>query len=806
MAFPFGKKAKGGWGTRIVPPPRRGRSWPIAGNLGLLLALWLAGVASLHLGGPQGYAGLADGQRAPATVVAAIDFDCVNVAATELLRRQAAETVVPVFTIQMGPLQAGWRALEKLADRAIALRRELDAAASKGASAAAPGAGAAATKTLESGLAVAADLLGLAVPGDALAGLFPPGKEMDVLAALKDSLSGVWMNGILSEADRESGFQGLSQSTTIDISQPSDDAGERAVRTVHLENLPSVEAALAAYREEAKKRLAKLGIEATDKAIEEMVRPSLRPNLDYDERTTQERRAAIQRIIEPVEMTVREGTTLMEEGTTVVPQTVEMIDAYNRRVAELESPRDRRMKRLGDAALMLFVLVLCAGWLRGTQPDVYAKVRRKLLLVLLGLLAIVLASLYRYFSLNLNWIPPWLVPFAIPLALPAMLAVLILGAPSALAVGLWSALSSALIFGRSFELLLLGLGGSVLAVALLRNVRKRSQVVRAGVAVGLFEGALALALAALAQQTTATWLTQVGTGLAGAFFSAILALLLLPFLEWLFQRTTGISLLELTDMSHPLLQRLALEAPGTYHHSLMTGAIGQAAANRIGADGLLVLVCAYFHDVGKLAKPEFFSENQRGGENPHDSLAPSMSALVIQSHVKEGFTLAKRYKLPRPVCDGIRTHHGTTLTSYFYQIARRALKDAGLAEDAGLESSYRYDGPKPWTREQAILMLADTVEAASRSLEKAAPNRIAEMVETLMRDKLLDGQLDHCPLTLADLHEIRNAFVFALTNILHGRNPYPRENPSAQPAAGAAGLSGGVPAADPDAGGAGVSR
>ena len=806
MAFRFGKRSKGGWGGRSAAPPRRGCGWRLAGDLGVLLALWLTGVVFIHLGGPQRYAGLAEGQRAPATVVAAVDFDCVNLAATELLRRQAADTVVPVFSIQMGPLQAGWRALEKLADRAVALRREQDAAAAKSAPAGAPAAGtAAAAKTLEAGLAVAADLLGLSAPGEALANLFPPGKEMDVLTALKDSLSDVWLNGILSEADRESGFQGLSQNSIIDVFQPSD-SGARVFRTVRLEELPSAEKALERYRDEAKKRLSGLGIEATDKTIEEMVRPSVRPNLDYDETATQERRAAAQRIIAPVEMTVREGTTLMEEGATVVPQTVEMIDAYNRRMAELESPRDRRMKRTGDAALMLIALAMCAGWLRCVQPGVYSKVRRKMLLALLGLLAIALASLYRYLSVNLNWIPPWLVPFAIPLALPTMLAVLILGAPSALAVGLWTGLSSALLYGRSFELLLLGLGGAVLAVALLRNVRRRSQVMRAGLAVGLLAGALALALAALVQQTTATCLAQAGTGLAGGLFAAILALLLLPFLEWLFQHSTGISLLELTDMSHPLLQRLALEAPGTYHHSLMTGAIGQAAANRIGADGLLVLVCAYFHDVGKLAKPEFFSENQRGGENPHDSLAPSMSALVIQSHVKEGLTLAKRYKLPRIVCDGIRAHHGTTLTSYFYQVARRSLKDAGLAEDAGLESSYRYDGPKPWTREQAVLMLADTVEAASRSLEKAAPNRIAEMVETLMRDKLLDGQLDHCPLTLEDLHEIRAAFTFALTNILHGRNPYPRENPSAQPAAGAAAAPGGVPAADPDAGGAGISR
>ncbi len=801
MAFLLPKKAKGSWGGAPSGKPRHWRGWPATVNLILLLALWLVAVVFIHLGGPQRHVGLAEGQRAPATVVAAIDFDCVNMAATELLRRQAAEAVVPVFSIQMGPLQAAWRTLEKLAERAIALRRDLDKAAAKAGGAPE----AAVSKALEADLAVAADLLGLSASGEALAELFPPGKEMDALSALKDSLSGVWMNGILSEADRESGFQGLSEDTTIDISQPSE--GEKRVfRTVQLDGLPTVDAALEAYREEAKKRLSALGIEATGQTLEEMARPSMRPNLDYDEPTTQERRTAVQRGIEPVIMTVRAGTTLMEEGATVSRQTVEMIEAYNRRTAELESPRDRRMKRSGDAALMLIILAMCAGWLHGTQPGVYSKERRKWLLVALGLLSVVLASLYRYLSVGLNWIPPWLAPFAIPVALPVMLAVLVLGPRPALAVGLWSGLSAALVFDRSFELLLLGLGGSVLTVVLLRNVRKRSQVMRSGLAAGLLEGGMALVLAAMVQQMPATFLVQAATGLASGIFSAVLALLFLPFVEWMFQHTTNISLLELTDMSHPLLQRLALEAPGTYHHSLMVGAIGQAAATRIGANGLLVSVCAYFHDIGKLTKPEFFSENQRGGENPHDSLAPSMSALVIQSHVKEGLTLAKRYKLPRPVCDGIRTHHGTTLTSYFYQMARRALKDAGMAEDSGLEHSFRYDGPKPSTREQAVLMLADTVEAASRSLEKATPNRIAEMVETLMRDKLLDGQLDLCPLTLEDLHQIRASFVFALTNILHGRNPYPREDSLAQSATNAAIAAGAVPAADPDAGEPGVSR
>jgi cyclic-di-AMP phosphodiesterase PgpH len=780
------------------------RGWNLVGNLFLLLGIWLAGVVFINLGGPQRYVGLAEGQRAPATVVAAVDFECMNLAATELLRRQGGERVVPVFTIQAGPLQTATRTYGKLADRAVALRR-MAAAAPRTGGEAEEGAPDEAERPLEAELAIAADLLGVPLPGEVLARLFAPGKELEALAALRDSLAEVWMEGILSEADRESGFQGLSQSPKIDILLPEEAGDPPAYRTVAPRDLSSVEMALAAVVEAARRRLEPLGVEAGEKTLEGLVRPLLRPNLAYDERTTQERRSAATRHIEPVAMTVRAGTTLMEERTTVTAQTVEMINAYNRRMAELETPRDRRTKQAGDAALMLIVLVVCVGWLQSTQPGAYSKAQRKWLLVLLGLLAIALESLYHYLSVGLNWIPPWLVPFAIPITLTTMLAALMLAPSAALAMGLWSSLSAALIFDRNFELLLLGLGGSVVAVVLLRAVRKRSQVMRAGLAVGLLKGLMALALAAMYQHLPGTFLMQVAAGIFSGFVAALLALLLLPLMEWLFQHTTDISLLELTDMGHPLLQRLALEAPGTYHHSLMVGAIGQAAANRIGANGLLVAVCANFHDIGKLPKPEFFTENQRGGENPHDSLAPSMSALVIQSHVKEGLTLAKRYKLPRPVCEGIVAHHGTTLTSYFYHLARRTLQESGMSEDSGLEHSFRYDGPKPRTREMAILMLADSIEAASRSLEKPTPNRIAELVAGLMREKLLDGQLDHCPLTLADLNEIRESFVFSLSNILHGRNPYPREDSLAQPAAGPAGAPGGAPAPGPGAGAPGLS-
>ncbi|HOU59401.1 MAG TPA: HDIG domain-containing protein [Kiritimatiellia bacterium] len=715
--------------------PLRVRGWRMAGNVALLLALWLIGVMCIQVVGRRDYASLAPGQRAPATVVAAYDFDCVNLPVTELLRQQAADAVTPVFALPSGSLQAARRGMEKaLAEEAGPLRHASE--------------------------------------------------DEKLLAALRDSLTDIWLEGILAPAEQDSAPHGPMPHSQIDILHSLEN-GTPSVRTVQRDDLLTPEKARAAFAEAAQRRLGKAGGDISLHELEDLVKPILRPNLEYDEAATQARRLEAQNRVEPVMITVREGTTLMEEGSTVTPQTVEYISKHNRKLVEKESPTDRRLKRGGDAALMLIVLVICTGWLRSTQPGVYTRSRRKGLLILLALLALLQASLFRWLSTDLYWIPPWLAPFAITITLPSMLAALMMGPAAALAVGLWSGLATALIFERSFELLLLGVGGSVLAVALLRNVRKRSQVMRAGLAVGLLEGVVALALAALYLYMKKTFLIQVATGIGSGVLSALLALLILPFLEWMFQHTTDITLLELTDMGHPLLQRLAIEAPGTFHHSLMVGALAQAAAARIQANSLLVLVCAYFHDIGKLTKPEFFVENQRGGENPHDGLAPSMSALVIQSHVKEGLTLAKRYKLPLVVSDAITMHHGTSLTSYFYQVARRALKDAGMAEDGGLEHSFRYDGPRPTSREQAIVMLADTVEAASRSLEKPTPNRIEEMVTALFRDKLLDGQLDTSPLTLAELHQIQESFVSGLTNILHGRNPYPRENPSAQSATGA---------------------
>jgi putative nucleotidyltransferase with HDIG domain len=258
----------------------------------------------------------------------------------------------------------------------------------------------------------------------------------------------------------------------------------------------------------------------------------------------------------------------------------------------------------------------------------------------------------------------------------------------------------------------------------------------------------------------------------------------LPILEQLFQVTTDISWLEASDLNHPLLRRMTIEAPGTYHHSLVVANLAEAAAESIGANATLCRVCAYFHDVGKLMKPEYFTENMNFERNPHDDLAPTMSALIIIAHVKEGVDLSLKHKLNHRIIDIIQEHHGTSLVYYFYQRALQHQEDARAGgkimnmreEDIPevREESFRYPGPKPQTKESAIVSLADIVESASRSLSKPTPQKIEQLVNELIEERIADGQLDECDLTLGDLRIIAERFRFTLMTMLHSRIAYPR--------------------------------
>jgi putative nucleotidyltransferase with HDIG domain len=246
---------------------------------------------------------------------------------------------------------------------------------------------------------------------------------------------------------------------------------------------------------------------------------------------------------------------------------------------------------------------------------------------------------------------------------------------------------------------------------------------------------------------------------------------LLPFIERTFGVLTDLSLLEVGDVAHPLLQELVRRAPGTYNHSINVASLAESAAEAIGARGLLVRVGAYFHDVGKMLKPAYLVENQ-GKENRHESLVPAMSTLIIVAHVKEGVELARQYNLPQPIVDLIAEHHGTTLVEYFFRRAEERSQSDPNGEEVD-EQTYRYPGPKPTTRESAVLMLSDAVESASRTLTEPTPSRIASLVHELAMKRLLDGQFDECGLTLEELGLIEQSLVKSLTAVYHGRVKYP---------------------------------
>jgi len=350
-----------------------------------------------------------------------------------------------------------------------------------------------------------------------------------------------------------------------------------------------------------------------------------------------------------------------------------------------------------------------------------------------------------------------------------------------LIAGLWVSFALAALLGGSFDVFVLGLMVTVAAIYTTRDVKRRTALFRAGFWIGAVKILFTLVMAVLKNPSWQVLVPQLGVAMLCGLISALLAMLLIPVFEHLFKITTDISLLELSDLSHPLLQSLAINAPGTYHHSLMMASLAQNAAEAVGANGLMLRVCAYFHDIGKLVKPGFFSENIQFSENPHDELTPSMSTLVIVSHIKEGVLLAKKYKLPQVIIDGIEQHQGTSLVSVFYHRAKNQQKGAG--QSTINDEDFRYEGPRPQTREMAILMLADSCEAASRSLEKPTPVRITNLINDIFDARLRDGQLDECRLTLADLNKIKQAFVFSLTNMLHGRIAYPKdENHSDKPA------------------------
>lgn len=515
------------------------------------------------------------------------------------------------------------------------------------------------------------------------------------------------------------------------------------------------------------------------RSLVDLLLENLTPNLLLNRSETLVRQAAAAAVVGQVFNQVRKGQVIVRQG--------DLVDAAHARIiAQMRGERQlRRQLPPLVAVLSLLSLVAVVVWFaeRGERVANHSRDRifcESLLLLLLSLLAAKFSFLVAnalsgaFGAAPLSSVRSW--SYAIPFASLALLTTLLLGRNAALVLGvLFSLLSSRLaVDGEGLWVVFFSLAGSLASIYALEHAqfRHRLVVARVGLVVGAVNVVMVLVLTALPSMDRSS--IQVGFDLicavAGGFLVTAAASFALPILEWLLGLTTDIKLVELSNTNLPLLRRLAFEAPGTFQHSLMVANLAKEGCEAIGADPVLAYAAGLYHDVGKVRRPDYFIENQRSGHNPHDKLLPSMSALILTHHVKEGLELAREHNLPQVIKDAIRQHHGTRLIKFFYHKAAEQ-QDADSGELT--EEKYRYPGPKPQDKVTGVLMLADAVEAASRTLVEPSPAKVRGLIRTILDACLAEGQLEHTDLTLSDLRSVSESFDRVLGNIFHQRIDYP---------------------------------
>ncbi len=498
-------------------------------------------------------------------------------------------------------------------------------------------------------------------------------------------------------------------------------------------------------------------------------------NVSFNETQTLALEGAATSQIDPVFIQVKKGRRIVRAGDEIKAKDLMVLTALK----QMKQPRRLVGRFAGIFLIAGFFLFALWQYFRVSQmvrrrPGnhfvllgvllLFSLVVTKLLFNLADLVAesLVIDSLRNPLNLYL----------VAPLAFGAILIILLVDAQVSIIYSLIFSIFVALLTGE-ISLFIYTLTGSLAAIYVLEQYRERFAIIRAGLVLGIINVVTALALQGYVISAGSAWTVAAVRSLGGfssGLFAAMLASLLLPILEALFEITTDIKLLELSNLNSPPLRRLAVEAPGTYHHSIIVGTLAESAAEAIGANPLLVRVGAYYHDIGKLKKPEYYVENQIYSPNKHESLSPSMSSLILASHVRDGLSLADEIDLVKEVRDLIPEHHGTKLMTYFYQKA----KDVGDEKHGKVdENDYRYPGPKPQSKEAAILMLADQVEAAARTLQDPTPGQARSLIRRLVQSTIQDGQFDECDITISELEKITRSFERAIASMHHHRIQYP---------------------------------
>lgn len=477
-------------------------------------------------------------------------------------------------------------------------------------------------------------------------------------------------------------------------------------------------------------------------------------------------REEVRRSVLPVFEKFPQGTLLAPHGQPITERQLTLLSEEHRAYLRSLGPKDHARRGIALFLVMSLLAGLLALYICRFQPALAKSLPRTA--AICGLAA---ATLALGFLLSR---PPWHA-LVIPLTVTAMVLTIVFNPQFALVMSFSLALAATIALGTDLGHLLVLVGGLATAVLLLKNIRTRTRLVEVAGGAGLAFFLMTVATELLTGQTMSLIAFDAGRRFAWGLMAGFLLSGSLPLVERCFGLVTDVSLLELADSSHPLLQELIRRAPGTYTHSMTVATLAEAAAETIGANALLTRVGSYFHDIGKMLKPQYFIENQ-AGENRHDALEPALSTLIIIGHVKDGLALARQYNLPRPVMDFIQQHHGTTLVEYFYHEALR-LRGVNAQSAADLEPSFRYPGPKPQNRENGIVMLADAVESTSRALSEPTPGSLRKLVHELIMKRLLDRQLEESHLTLTELHQIEESLSKNLIANFHARIKYPENKP-----------------------------
>lgn len=511
-------------------------------------------------------------------------------------------------------------------------------------------------------------------------------------------------------------------------------------------------------------------------AMEDVVLRLMKPNIVYDSNEVERRKEVARQSTSPIYREIKKGQIILRRGDPVTEIHRQMLEAHREELNRVLKGFNRWWNILGSGLLVFIFFFILVQYLDYHHPQIFSSNKRLLLLSIIIISILGITRLSSYIPVNPE--KPFFQYFIMVPASAVLIAVLMDKELAIISSMLTSVLATVIVKGN-LPYTVVVLFGSIVGVQTTKRLLHRWEFIRAGVFIGLAH-ILAIIMVILLKfyslelyswKTIAYQLAGGGTsGIACAIFVSIC----LPILEHSFDITTDIRLLELSDLDHPLLKKMITEAPGTYHHSIVVSNMAEDAASSIGANPLLAKVGGYFHDIGKTTKPEYFVENVWfAEESRHEKLQPTMSNLVITAHVKDGVQLAQRYKLPKIIIDIITQHHGTSLVYYFYKQAEKIYEKEGSEI---METDFRYPGPKPQTKEAGIILLADATEAASHTLVKPTPGKIESLVKEILDEKIKDGQLDECGLTMKDINMIRDRFTNILTGILHKRIEYPKED------------------------------